>query len=79
MELQQRGVEYSQLFGKYSHLRSALLEKMPPMEVTRTANNEDGITNVEVEDQTPSPTNEIGQDSEIQDSVSYFPCFFLCI
>ncbi|XP_018915803.2 AP-1 complex subunit gamma-1 isoform X2 [Bemisia tabaci] len=71
MELQQRGVEYSQLFGKYSHLRSALLEKMPPMEVTRTANNEDGITNVEVEDQTPSPTNEIGQDSEIQDSNAF--------
>nr|XP_018915804.1 PREDICTED: AP-1 complex subunit gamma-1 isoform X3 [Bemisia tabaci]XP_018915805.1 PREDICTED: AP-1 complex subunit gamma-1 isoform X3 [Bemisia tabaci] len=71
MELQQRGVEYSQLFGKYSHLRSALLEKMPPMEVTRTANNEDGITNVEVDDQTPSPTNEIGQDSEIQDSNAF--------
>lgn len=32
MELQQRGVEYTQLFGKYSHLRSALLERMPPME-----------------------------------------------
>ncbi|XP_075220682.1 adaptor protein complex 1, gamma subunit isoform X2 [Lycorma delicatula] len=32
MELQQRGVEYTQLFGKYNHLRSGLLERMPPME-----------------------------------------------
>ncbi|KAJ8964494.1 hypothetical protein NQ314_004781 [Rhamnusium bicolor] len=35
VELQQRGVEFSQLFGKYSHLRPALLERMPPMEVVR--------------------------------------------
>ncbi|XP_025828946.1 AP-1 complex subunit gamma-1 isoform X2 [Agrilus planipennis] len=35
IELQQRGVEFSQLFGKYNHLRSALLERMPPMEVVR--------------------------------------------
>ncbi|XP_030755446.1 AP-1 complex subunit gamma-1 isoform X2 [Sitophilus oryzae] len=35
IELQQRGVEFSQLFGKYSHLRPALLERMPPMEVVR--------------------------------------------
>ncbi|XP_039292459.1 AP-1 complex subunit gamma-1 isoform X3 [Nilaparvata lugens] len=32
MELQQRGVEFTQLFGKYGHLRGALLERMPPME-----------------------------------------------
>uniref|UniRef100_A0A1B6DP37 AP-1 complex subunit gamma n=2 Tax=Clastoptera arizonana TaxID=38151 RepID=A0A1B6DP37_9HEMI len=37
MELQQRGVEFTQLFGKYSHLRGALLERMPPMEVSRTS------------------------------------------
>uniref|UniRef100_A0A069DWM0 AP-1 complex subunit gamma n=1 Tax=Panstrongylus megistus TaxID=65343 RepID=A0A069DWM0_9HEMI len=36
MELQQRGVEYSQLFGKYSYLRSGLLERMPPLEIQRT-------------------------------------------
>lgn len=38
IELQQRGVEFTQLFGKYSNLRSALLERMPPMEVVRTGN-----------------------------------------
>ncbi|KAF2881761.1 hypothetical protein ILUMI_24403 [Ignelater luminosus] len=38
IELQQRGVEFSQLFGKYGHLRGALLERMPPMEVVRQGN-----------------------------------------
>lgn len=45
MELQQRGVEFSQLFGKYSHLRPPLLERMPPMEVVRHSDNQ---TNGEV-------------------------------
>ncbi|GJQ75627.1 hypothetical protein Trydic_g17705 [Trypoxylus dichotomus] len=35
IELQQRGVEFTQLFGKYGHLRAALLERMPPMELVR--------------------------------------------
>lgn len=35
IELQQRGVEFSQLFGKYNNLRPALLERMPPMELVR--------------------------------------------
>ncbi|XP_066260469.1 AP-1 complex subunit gamma-1 isoform X3 [Euwallacea similis] len=35
IELQQRGVEFSELFGKYTHLRPALLERMPPMELVR--------------------------------------------
>lgn len=32
IELQQRGAEFSKLFGKYSHLTAALLERMPPLE-----------------------------------------------
>lgn len=35
IELQQRGVEFTKLFGKYSNLSAALLERMPPMEVSR--------------------------------------------
>lgn len=38
MELQQRGVEFSQLFRSHNHLRPALLEKMPPMQISRVAN-----------------------------------------
>ncbi len=32
IDLQQRGVEFSQLFRKFDHMRAALLEPMPPME-----------------------------------------------
>lgn len=35
MDLQQRGVEFTQLFGTYQHLRPALLEKMPAMQINR--------------------------------------------
>ncbi|KAL1140211.1 hypothetical protein AAG570_000143 [Ranatra chinensis] len=45
MELQQRGVEYSQLFGKYSHLRNALLERMPPPEIHKTNPNSNDVQN----------------------------------
>lgn len=38
VDLQQRGVEFSQLFRAHSNLRPALLEKMPPMQITRVAN-----------------------------------------
>ncbi|KAK7580108.1 hypothetical protein V9T40_000737 [Parthenolecanium corni] len=55
MELQQRGSEYSQLFSKYDHLRPALLERMPPLEVThRQTAIQEMMTNGE---QTPSPSS----------------------
>ncbi|KDR11247.1 AP-1 complex subunit gamma-1 isoform X2 [Zootermopsis nevadensis] len=49
IELQQRGVEFSQLFRKYEHLRPALLERMPPLETARPtgANNPAAVTNGE--------------------------------
>uniref|UniRef100_A0A182QKE8 AP-1 complex subunit gamma n=1 Tax=Anopheles farauti TaxID=69004 RepID=A0A182QKE8_9DIPT len=34
IDLQQRGVEFAQLFREYSHLRPALLEKMPKIQKT---------------------------------------------
>ncbi|XP_015586136.1 AP-1 complex subunit gamma-1 isoform X4 [Cephus cinctus] len=50
IELQQRGVEFSQLFRKYEHLRPALLERMPPMETARPqANGIIGMVNGESE------------------------------
>lgn len=63
MELQQRGVEFTQLFGKYDHLRRPLLERMPPMEVTRTSAAEtngdvEPETNSEVLDNAPADTQD---------------------
>ncbi|XP_043282180.1 AP-1 complex subunit gamma-1 isoform X3 [Venturia canescens] len=50
IELQQRGIEFSQLFRKYDHLRPALLERMPPMETARPqANGIIGMVNGETE------------------------------
>ncbi|XP_046424926.1 AP-1 complex subunit gamma-1 isoform X2 [Neodiprion fabricii] len=50
IELQQRGVEFSQLFRKYEHLRTALLERMPPMETAKPqANGIIGLVNGESE------------------------------
>ncbi|XP_012277866.1 AP-1 complex subunit gamma-1 isoform X8 [Orussus abietinus] len=50
IELQQRGIEFSQLFRKYENLRPALLERMPPMETARPqANGIIGLVNGEPE------------------------------
>lgn len=35
-DLQQRGIEYNQLFNKYDQMRDGLLERMPAMESNRT-------------------------------------------
>ena len=81
IELQQRGVEFSQLFRKYEHMRPALLERMPPMETVRpnATNNPAAMTNGETSEDLDS-TGEEGNlhvearkgfgESEIQDSVS---------
>lgn len=45
IDLQQRSVEFSQLFKAHDDLRSALLEKMPPMQVTRVNQNADFMEN----------------------------------
>ncbi|XP_055539246.1 AP-1 complex subunit gamma-1 isoform X5 [Wyeomyia smithii] len=42
IDLQQRGVEFSQLFRDYSHLRPALLEKMPKIQKSLTNGNDNG-------------------------------------
>ncbi|XP_064120986.1 AP-1 complex subunit gamma-1-like isoform X6 [Macrobrachium nipponense] len=40
IELQQRGIEYSQLFTRHNHMRGPLLERMPPFEGTRVNREE---------------------------------------
>ncbi|XP_058826477.1 AP-1 complex subunit gamma-1 isoform X3 [Topomyia yanbarensis] len=42
IDLQQRGVEFSQLFLEYSHLRPALLEKMPKIQKSLTNGTDNG-------------------------------------
>ncbi|XP_053690604.1 AP-1 complex subunit gamma-1 isoform X2 [Sabethes cyaneus] len=42
IDLQQRGVEFSQLFRDYSHLRPALLEKMPKIQKSLSNGNDNG-------------------------------------
>lgn len=39
VELQQRGIEFTQLFRQHAHLRPALLEKMPAMQKASNRNN----------------------------------------
>lgn len=38
IDLQQRSVEFSQLFKSHNNLRPALLEKMPPMQIIKVSN-----------------------------------------
>ncbi|TMW51599.1 hypothetical protein DOY81_003326 [Sarcophaga bullata] len=52
VDLQQRGVEFSQLFGTYKHLRPALLEKMPAMQVSRMS-SQNGESSGSYDDNSP--------------------------
>ncbi|KAJ8913851.1 hypothetical protein NQ315_003760 [Exocentrus adspersus] len=65
VELQQRGVEFSQLFGKYSNLRPALLERMPPMEVVRQPDSQinGDVNDVETKSAEESPQHLMNNES----------------
>lgn len=60
VDLQQRSVEFSQLFKAHSNLRPALLEKMPPMQVTRVSSQNND----------PSESNDILLENGIEDNDS---------
>lgn len=76
MDLQQRGVEFSQLFGTYNSLRPGLLEKMPPMQVQRDSSQNGGSFDETAESSSPADLLENGggeKDLEIVDqSVSFW-------
>lgn len=62
IELQQRGVEFSQLFGKYANMREALLERMPPMELVRHSAS-DLQANGDIEELEPQVDSPVHHDS----------------
>ncbi|XP_075157112.1 adaptor protein complex 1, gamma subunit isoform X2 [Haematobia irritans] len=62
VDLQQRGVEFSQLFGSYKHLRPPLLEKMPAMQVSRMS-SQNGESSGSYDDHSPDLIeNGLGDD-----------------
>jgi len=67
-DLQQRGIEYNQLFNRYDPMREGLLERMPAMESNRTQRSQwnDTVENI------PSPSDLLVADlniTETNDSV----------
>lgn len=67
-DLQQRGIEYNQLFNRYGPMREGLLERMPAMESNRTQRSQwnDTVENI------PSPSDLLVADvntTETNDSV----------
>lgn len=66
VDLQQRSVEFSQLFKEHKNIRPALLEKMPPMQISRVSNrnNESGEDNF---------NDLIENDLEESESISVLP------
>lgn len=74
-DLQQRGIEYNQLFNRYDPMREGLLERMPAMESNRTQQSQwnETIENI------PSPNDLLITDvtnTETNDSVNKLS--FLC-
>uniref|UniRef100_A0A1I8NYS3 AP-1 complex subunit gamma n=1 Tax=Stomoxys calcitrans TaxID=35570 RepID=A0A1I8NYS3_STOCA len=68
VDLQQRGVEFSQLFGSYKHLRPPLLEKMPAMQVSRMS-SQNGESSGSYDDQSPDLIeNGLGDDQIVTES-----------
>lgn len=53
MDLQQRGVEFAQLFGTYTHMRSGLLEKMPVMQISRMSSQNGESSGGSYDDNSP--------------------------
>lgn len=79
IDLQQRAVEFSQLFKSHSNLRPALLEKMPPMQISRVSNqNSDFIGENDVEEPIINGTDgteNVNNKVQSSNSVSIFYLF----
>lgn len=82
IDLQQRSVEFSQLFKAHNNLRPALLEKMPPMQISRVSNqnsefneeNEELIMNGD--DSGDNINNKIAPSDSVSSNIVTFSCIF---
>ncbi|XP_050427529.1 AP-1 complex subunit gamma-1 [Adelges cooleyi] len=63
-DLQQRGIEYNQLFNRYDKMRDGLLERMPAMESNRTQQSQWNETNENI----ASPSDLISTDTTNTDT-----------
>jgi len=76
-DLQQRGIEYNQLFNRYDPMREGLLERMPAMESNRTQQSQwnETIENI------PSPNDllvtDVTSTETTSDSVNIFLIFLI--
>jgi len=76
-DLQQRGIEYNQLFNRYDPMREGLLERMPAMESNRTQQSQwnETIENI------PSPSDllvtDVTSTETTSDSVNIFLIFLI--
>lgn len=78
-DLQQRGIEYNQLFNRYDPMREGLLERMPAMESNRTQRSQWNETN---ENFPSSPNDLLGtnvQNTETNDSVNIYLNFLIIV
>lgn len=56
-------MEFSKLFGKYSHLTAALLERMPPMERVQNESQVNGNVDGETGAVDDSPQHQVDRES----------------
>lgn len=66
VDLQQRGIEFTQLFGSHNHLRPPLLEKMPPMQVSRITAQNGGGSGGSYDDNSPDLIENGVGDEQVQ-------------
>lgn len=73
-DLQQRGIEYNQLFNRYDPMREGLLERMPAMESNRTQRSQwnETFENIPSSNDLLGTNDNEGKITEISDSVSIF-------
>jgi len=71
-DLQQRGIEYNQLFNRYDPMREGLLERMPAMESNRTQQSQWNETIENIQSPNDLLVTEVTHTTESNDSVKIY-------